>query len=230
MNRKKFSEIASTLIKTRFVGKIAVGIIYKIFNLSCMKLAGNNRVHVRGFMLLNKITIKGRNNEVVIRSDLLINSDIYIKGDNNRLILGANTLIKDSDFWLEDDDNTINIGNKTSIEGAHVAALEGTKISVGEDCMLSNHIVMRTSDSHAIYDMETNKRINEAKDIMLENHVWVGSYVKIMKGVKINSGAIIALGSIVTKNVADNIITGGIPGSQIKSSVYWTRERERLNV
>jgi acetyltransferase-like isoleucine patch superfamily enzyme len=46
--------------------------------------------------------------------------------------------------------------------------------------------------------------------------VWVGAYVKIMAGVSIGNGAVIALGSVVTKDIEAYSVYGGIPAKKIK--------------
>jgi acetyltransferase-like isoleucine patch superfamily enzyme len=50
----------------------------------------------------------------------------------------------------------------------------------------------------------------------LENDVWIGSHVLIIGGVTIGNGAIIAAGSVVTKNVAPYTVVGGVPARPIR--------------
>jgi acetyltransferase-like isoleucine patch superfamily enzyme len=57
---------------------------------------------------------------------------------------------------------------------------------------------------------------NERGIIEVGNDVWIGSNVCILKDVKIGHGAVIAMGSIVTKDVPDYAIVGGIPAKVIK--------------
>lgn len=85
-------------------------------------------------------------------------------------------------FWLEEDDNNhIEIGANTTIESkAQLAACEGTKILIGDDCMFSHDIYVRTTDSHSIIDA-CGQRINEAKSIIIGHHVWVGMQCLILK-------------------------------------------------
>jgi acetyltransferase-like isoleucine patch superfamily enzyme len=56
----------------------------------------------------------------------------------------------------------------------------------------------------------------ELKPTEIGKDVWVGAYSKIMAGVKIGDGAIIALGSIVTKDVESFAIYAGVPAVKIK--------------
>jgi len=52
--------------------------------------------------------------------------------------------------------------------------------------------------------------------IEIGNDVWIGYQVVILDGVKVGNGAIIATGSVVTQNIPDYAIVGGIPAKVIK--------------
>lgn len=97
-------------------------------------------------------------------------------------------------------------------------------ITIGKDCMFSNHIIVRTNDSHPIFDKETKVRINPPKSILLRNHIWVAGFAKILKGVTIESGSIIGMSAIVTHDVPENVIVTGAPAKIIKHNIIWKRD------
>lgn len=128
-------------------------------------------------------------------------ANIHIEGDNSEIVIGENTT-----FY-----------GKISI-----AALENTKINIEKDCLFSSDIIIRTGDSHKIYD-EHRKRINENKDINIKEHVWCGSNVIILKGSLISKNSIIGAGSVVTKKFQqENICIAGNPAKMIKENVNWS--------
>ncbi len=53
-------------------------------------------------------------------------------------------------------------------------------------------------------------------EIIIGSDVWIGANSVILPGVKIESGSIIAAGSVVTKDVLSNTIVGGNPAKLIK--------------
>ena len=53
------------------------------------------------------------------------------------------------------------------------------------------------------------------KAIVLEEDVWLGSAVIVLKGVTIKRGAVVASGAVVTKDIGTNEIWGGVPARQI---------------
>ncbi len=100
-------------------------------------------------------------------------------------------------------------------------------IVLNDDCMLSNHILIRNNDSHYIYDLETKKRTNLPKNIFIDKHVWIAAGVTILKGVNIGKGTVIGMNSIVTHNIPENSVAVGIPCKVVKENIEWTR-KERI--
>ena len=130
------------------------------------------------------------------------------------------------ELWIEDDGGQIHIGCFSTMEGGHFASTEGKTISIGKDCMFSNQIVIRNGDSHAIYDKDSNLRINSSESIFIGNHVWLGAEAKILKGSIIGDNCIVGTGAIVTGHFTDtHSIYAGIPARKIKENIFWKRER-----
>jgi len=190
-------------------------------------LGNNNFIQNRGIFFKVKLDIIGNKNTIRIgKKTMLYDMTIFIRGDNHILTIDENCIIKGGSFWFEDSLCKIHIGKDTTIESAHLAVTENAStISIGDDCMFSDGIVLRTGDSHAIIDEDKNIKINDAQDIIIGNHVWIGSRSTILKGVVVGDNAIIGTGSIVTKSVLGNSISVGIPARMIKSNVGWSRNR-----
>lgn len=60
------------------------------------------------------------------------------------------------------------------------------------------------------------KRAKDDADVHIEDDVWIGCNVTILKGVTIGRGAVVAAGSVCTKNVSPYAIVGGNPAKLIK--------------
>lgn len=62
-----------------------------------------------------------------------------------------------------------------------------------------------------------NKYVDEANNsISIGSDCWIGNYVKIVEGVRINDGAVVLAGAIVTKDIPPYAIAAGIPARIIK--------------
>ena len=57
---------------------------------------------------------------------------------------------------------------------------------------------------------------DEHSPVIIGSDVWIGANCVITPGVTIGDGAVVAAGSVVTKNVISNSIVGGVPAKLIK--------------
>lgn len=175
---------------------------------------------------LNNFIILGDNNTIDVHSRIPKDVQISIYGSNHTLVIEEGVTFKKGQIWFEDHDCYVSIGKGTSIEDANLAVAEnGTKLTIGKDCMLSSKVRIATTDSHSIIGISTCKRTNPAKDITIGNHVWIGYNVNINKGVTIAENSVIAGHSVVTKSVRANCIAAGVPAKEVKVGINWNRMR-----
>ena len=63
--------------------------------------------------------------------------------------------------------------------------------------------------------------IGNVDGIVIEDYVWIGIGAILLKGIRIGSGAVIAAGSVVTKNVPSNCMVAGNPAHIIRKDIHW---------
>lgn len=207
---------------------ISNSILYDIAKWFCTQGLGGGIFNNYGTYVRLKKDIIGHNNFITIsRGAVLRKTRIRIRGNNNTLFFGENCSIgKNCSFWMEGNNISIVVGGKcTFTRDCEINAQEDdVSIIIGEDCMFSNTIVVRTSDSHPIYDLASKKRVNPARNVVIGNHVWIAPNTKIMKGANIADGVIIGSDSMVNGEIPENVLAVGRPARVVKSGVYWTRE------
>lgn len=93
-------------------------------------------------------------------------------------------------------------------------------ISIGSDVCISEGVTIRDSDNHYIF----RDGYEMSLPISIGNHVWIGINATILKGVTIGDGAIIAAGAVVTQDVPENALVGGVPARVIRENVMWGKE------
>lgn len=185
------------------------------------------------YVMLRKcrIEIHGKGNKIVIgKLARLYDCTVQIYGNDNAVILGDAVYLNQAQLYMEDDSNLIEIGDKSSIQGkTGLAVIEGTSIKIGKDCLLSGDINFRTGDSHSLLNL-SGKRINPSKSIEIGDHVWIGTRVLILKGVKIPSGGAIGAGSLCNKQFEkENCVIAGNPAKVVKENITWCHERININ-
>ncbi len=105
----------------------------------------------------------------------------------------------------------IQIGKNTFINGSRIAAKN--KIIIGDNIHIAPEVIIMDSDFH---DTQKHDEEGQSSPIVIENNVWIATRAMILKGVHIGEGAVIAAGSIVTKNVEPYTLVAGTPAKIIK--------------
>ena len=106
------------------------------------------------------------------------------------------------------------IGDHTRI-GIHCTVIG--PVCIGNHVNLAQGITV-TALNHNFSD--ATKRIDEqgvsTKPVVIGDDVWIGANAVILPGVTIGSHCVIAAGAVVTKDVPDNTVVGGVPAKVLK--------------
>ncbi|MGB3071960.1 MAG: acyltransferase [Ottowia sp.] len=190
---------------------------------ACVEYADKASVKFRGNGLT--LNISGTGNRITVGRNVFFSGlTINIQSNDNHIHIGDGCHLAGTFIMKIVDANRINIGKGTTIGGANIICGEGRSVTFGEDCMLAWGIEIRTTDSHALFDVGTDARINHAADVVIGDHVWIAAHSIILKGSQIGSGSVIALRSVVSgKFPEENTVIGGLPAKIIKQGVRWER-------
>ena len=110
----------------------------------------------------------------------------------------------------------VSFGENTAINsGTMFDALE--PITIGRNVHISFNVLF-LGVTHPLSPDENGYRGNEsAGPIVVEDSTWLGAGVKVLGGVTIGKGSIVAAGAVVTKDVPPNVVVGGVPAKVIKA-------------
>jgi len=113
----------------------------------------------------------------------------------------------------------INYGKHTKIGKNVFINFDCTFLDLGgitiEDNVLIAPKVSLLSEGHPIEP--ENRHALIPKPIHIKKNAWIGAGATILQGVTIGENAIVAAGAVVSKDVPDNAIAGGIPAKIIKT-------------
>lgn len=113
--------------------------------------------------------------------------------------------------------------NKPIIKiGAYSSIGDNTQIHCGKLVSIGNYVLISWDVNIIEFDYHApGGGAPEPRPIMIEDEVWVGARCIITKGVTIGIGAIIAAGSVVTKDVPAYTLMAGNPARPIKNIQSW---------
>lgn len=97
-------------------------------------------------------------------------------------------------------------------------------ISIGEGAVISHNVTIEDYDGHQLYNVDADgnrEAVAISAPITIGDHVWIGAKATILKGVTIGDGAVIAAGSVVTKDVPAHCLCAGCPAKVIRENVEW---------
>lgn len=133
------------------------------------------------------------------------------------------------------------INGPASIRGAGAATI-GPYCAIGERLTIitSNHATHLPNMQIALNDALGLPSIAVSGDVDIGPGCWVGDGVTLLPGVSVGAGAVLATGAVVSANVADFTVVGGVPAREIRrrcshevarvllEAAWWNWPRERL--
>lgn len=171
------------------------------------------------------LNYSGENNKVVLHEPFSFYKCEAVLSDGAVLHLGQESRCVEAKFFARNGGQILLGQRFTNAHGLEIYADEvpGIKVQIGNDCLFSFDIVLRSGDGHAIMDAETGDFLNKARNIIIGDHVWMGYRTSVLKGGRIPSNCIVGAGSIITKAFEEeNSIYAGAPAKKVnRKPVTW---------
>jgi len=141
-----------------------------------------------------------------------INAQIEI---GSGTMIGAHTILDLQNDPLLDPavPSILRIGRHTGInEFNNIRAANG-EIVIGDDCLISQFVSIIAANHSTAREMPIREQPADLtrNTIRIGNDVWIGAHAVILPGVRIGTGAVVAAGAIVTKEVPEYAVVAGVP-------------------
>ena len=88
-------------------------------------------------------------------------------------------------------------------------------IEISNDCLIGSNCKFVDHDHGIDINQKMNAQQCPEAEIIIEDDVWLGANVVVLKGVRIGKGSIVGAGTILTKSVPSYEIWAGVPGKKI---------------
>lgn len=178
------------------------------------------------------------------RAEVILSEEVCVCGEDTAWEIGKGAVFHvGSKAYLAggfcglNDNALFDIGKEFSINESYRIILGAdTSIIIGDDCMFSYDISMRSNDGHAIFDVTTGENMNSSysirkeRKIIVGNHVWVGEGTEILYNTQIGDGSIIGAKSLVKGKILNNCIAAGIPARVKRKNIAWARKGGAENI
>jgi acetyltransferase-like isoleucine patch superfamily enzyme len=110
----------------------------------------------------------------------------------------------------------ISIGGGTSFSN-NVQLFAEQSITIGARCLIGDAVLILDSDFHDLSAAGRHSRPAITAPVVLEDNVFVGSRVIILKGVTIGKDSVIGAGSVVVRSIPPGVIAAGNPAKVIRN-------------
>ncbi|NML57474.1 sugar O-acetyltransferase [Chryseobacterium cheonjiense] len=126
---------------------------------------------------------------------------------------GQNICIEPT-FWC---DYGYNIEAGENFYANHnLVILDCAKVTFGDNVFIGPNCSFYTA-SHPIDAKQRNEGLETAHPIQVGNNVWFGGNVVVLPGISIGDNSVIGAGSVVTKDIPDNVVAVGNPCKPVRN-------------
>jgi len=167
---------------------------------------------------IKKITQK-KVNSLFIDSSVKIYPNVVLNTENGGTItIGQKSELLHGVILMTYGGNIV-IGEKCSINPYTILYGHGN-LTIGNNVLIAGHTLIIPAN-HIFTDVNRPIGVQglTMKGIIIEDDVWIGSGCRILDGVTIGKGAIVAAGAVVNKTVEPFSIVGGVPAKLIKNRI-----------
>jgi acetyltransferase-like isoleucine patch superfamily enzyme len=149
-------------------------------------------VQITGYVWLRRVSIPRQWSDITIEAGCGLDDGVVLLSSGparaDKLVIRSGTYV-----------------NRFTLLDAH------EQIEVGANCMIGPHCYISDGDHGMAPDMPVGKQPMNTRPVVIEEGVWLGAGVIVLKGVTIGRNAVVGAGAVVTKDVAPNAIVAGVP-------------------
>jgi maltose O-acetyltransferase len=182
-------QVALTLLRRRKFRAFRV----RAWQLLCAKW------HLRAATKVGAVLLNGHA-RVSNQGSVVIEDGVKLDGSSVRIDLVA---------WR---DGSITIGGGTFINyGTNISA--ATQVSIGRNCRIGQYTLIMDTDYHTPGALDVR---SPSDPVVIEDGVWLGARVIVLKGSRIGADSVIGANSLVSGNIPPGVIAAGSPARVIR--------------
>lgn len=150
---------------------------------------------------------------------LLLYEDMPKTLGDLRVTLGDDVTLSGAQVWIAagpGGHQRLVVGNNSYI-GHAVQVVCGSQITIGRHVLIANRVVLNGYDGHPLDPLaRARNEPGSAGPITVHDYAWIGNDAMVLKNVTIGRGAVVAAGALVTEDVPELTVVGGVPARAIR--------------
>jgi acetyltransferase-like isoleucine patch superfamily enzyme len=182
-------------------------IINSFLNILILKMYSVSISFSKDNFIKGKIFIKNKG-KIIIENDVRINSKYSVNPIGGMTFTSIVTSTKNAKIQI-----------KRGARISNIAIFSSNEIIIGENVFIGGDTRIYDTDFHSI-KLNNRRKENDpdikSQSIEIQNGVFIGASVIILKGVKIGKNSVIGAGSVISKSIPENEIWAGNPAKFIK--------------
>jgi acetyltransferase-like isoleucine patch superfamily enzyme len=110
----------------------------------------------------------------------------------------------------------VSIGAKT-VMGQECTISAYKHVSIGRECIIADRVMLIDFD-HGVVEVERPIRLQGIykRDVRVGHNVWIGYGACVLRGMTVGDNSVIGTNSVVTKDVPENAVVGGVPARVLR--------------
>jgi acetyltransferase-like isoleucine patch superfamily enzyme len=148
-----------------------------------------------------------------VGESLYVERNVEFLRHPERVSVGSHVIVKEgARICPTNPAAAISIGDWTTI-GYHTFIFASASITIGNDCLIAPFCYLVDSNHGLKRDARIREQPMSVSPIVIEDDVWLGVGVTVLRGVRIGRGAVIGAGSVVSADVPSYAIVSGSTGT-----------------
>lgn len=134
-------------------------------------------------------------------SEIALGDGCVLVSDTRHNVVGVN---HPCTFSTHNPHAMLKIGQKCGFSGTTIGC--ALKVEIGDRVRCGANTIITDTDWHS-----DDPRTSGPRPIVIEDDVWLGVNVTVLKGVRIGRGSIVGAGSVVAKSIPSGVMAAGVP-------------------
>jgi acetyltransferase-like isoleucine patch superfamily enzyme len=110
----------------------------------------------------------------------------------------------------------VSIGAKT-VMGQECTISAYQRVEIGRECIIADRVMLIDFD-HGVVEVERPIRLQGIykRDVRVGSNVWMGYGACVLRGVSVGHNSVVGTNAVVTKDVPENAVVGGVPARVLR--------------